>query len=140
MDAPPPHELLGRLRAQPRPARLLDALSGVSSAHLVGGAVRDTLLGGEALDLDVVVGGDAAGLEDLGVGRLRVLHDASFRDAPTRLLRLVRYAARLSFAIEPGTRELAEEAARHGALDTVSGARVGEELRLLLGEPRTLEA
>ncbi len=53
-------ELLARLRAQPRAARLLDALAGVEGAHLVGGAVRDVLLGGEAVDLDVVVEGDAA--------------------------------------------------------------------------------
>src|ERR1700754_5123972 len=39
----------------------------------------------------------AGAREDLGARRLRVLHDASFRDAPTRLLRLARYAARLGF-------------------------------------------
>src|SRR5215211_3464955 len=33
--------------------------------------------------------------KDLEHGRLRVFHDASFTDDPTRLLRLVRYAARL---------------------------------------------
>jgi len=53
-------KLLARLRAQPRAARLLDALAGVEGAHLVGGAVRAVLLGGEAVDLDVVVEGDAA--------------------------------------------------------------------------------
>ena len=37
-------------------------------------------------------------LDDLDTGTLRVLHDASFRDDPTRLLRLARYAGRLSFA------------------------------------------
>src|SRR4051812_3275285 len=31
--------------------------------------------------------------EDLDARRLRVLHDASFRDDPTRLLRMARYAA-----------------------------------------------
>src|SRR6185369_11556268 len=35
--------------------------------------------------------------EDLDARRLRVLHDASFRDDPTRLWRLARYAARLGF-------------------------------------------
>ena len=33
--------------------------------------------------------------------RLRVLHDASFIDDPTRLLRLARYRARLGFELEP---------------------------------------
>jgi tRNA nucleotidyltransferase (CCA-adding enzyme) len=72
--------------------------------------------------------------EDLAAGRLRVLHDGSFDDDPTRLLRLARYRARLGFQIEPHTAELAREALRRGALATVSHARVGAELRLALGE------
>lgn len=71
---------------------------------------------------------------DLGAGCLRVLHDASFTDDPTRLLRLARYAARLEFRAEDGTQELARRAVRDGALETVSQARIGGELRLLAGE------
>jgi tRNA nucleotidyltransferase (CCA-adding enzyme) len=78
--------------------------------------------------------------EDLDARRLRVLHDASFRDDPTRLLRLVRYASRLLFAIEPHTRALAEEAVAGGALATVSAPRVGAELRLLAAESDPLAA
>jgi len=74
-------------------------------------------------------------LEDLAAGRLRVLHERSFADDPTRLLRMARYAARLHFAIESGTRELAERALRESALDTVSGERVGGELWLAVREP-----
>ena len=74
--------------------------------------------------------------EDLEAGVLRVLHDASFRDDPTRLLRLARYAARLGFAVEPHTAALAEAAITDGALDTVSGERLGAELRLLAREPQ----
>lgn len=79
-------------------------------------------------------------LEDLRAGRLRVLHDASFREDPTRLLRLARYAARLAFAIEPHTAELASQAVSAGALETVSGARLGAELRLALGESDAIGA
>jgi tRNA nucleotidyltransferase (CCA-adding enzyme) len=77
------------------------------------------------------------GLDDLAARRLRVLHDASFLDDPTRLLRLARYAGRLGFAIEPYTAARAEVAAASGALGTVSGPRVGAELRLLAeqGDP-----
>jgi tRNA nucleotidyltransferase (CCA-adding enzyme) len=74
-------------------------------------------------------------LDDVGTGTLRVLHDASFRDDPTRLLRLARYAARLDFAADERTAALAREAIGDGALDTVSGARRGAELRLLAAEP-----
>lgn len=73
-------------------------------------------------------------LEDLAARRLRVLHERSFIDDPTRLLRLARYSARLGFAPELRTGELAAEALAADALATVSGARVGAELRLALRE------
>jgi tRNA nucleotidyltransferase (CCA-adding enzyme) len=79
-------------------------------------------------------------LEDLGAGMLRVLHDASFRDDPTRILRLARYAARLGFEIEPETLRLAREAITAGALGTVSGARIGAELWLACTEPDAIGA
>jgi tRNA nucleotidyltransferase (CCA-adding enzyme) len=71
---------------------------------------------------------------DLEAGTLRILHERSFLDDPTRLLRLARYAARLGFAVEPATDELATEAVRAGALGSVSGERIGNELRLLARE------
>jgi tRNA nucleotidyltransferase (CCA-adding enzyme) len=74
-------------------------------------------------------------LEDLAEGRLRVLHERSFIEDPTRLLRLGRYQARLGFALEDATARLAAEALARGALASVSGARVGAELRLALAEP-----
>ncbi|MGI9098304.1 MAG: hypothetical protein ACR2H2_07385 [Solirubrobacteraceae bacterium] len=73
--------------------------------------------------------------EDLEAGCLRVLHDASFLDDPTRLWRIARYVARLGFELEQGTARLAAQAIAAGALETVSGARIGNELRLALGEP-----
>ncbi len=79
-------------------------------------------------------------LEDLEHGRLRVLHDGSFRDDPTRLLRLARYAARLGYDIEPHTSRLAREAIDGGALATVSGGRLATELCLASGEERPLAA
>lgn len=72
--------------------------------------------------------------QDLEAGHLRVLHPRSFIDDPTRLLRLARYRGRLGFDLQPGTRELAETAIAGGALSTVSGARIGNELRLLCAE------
>lgn len=74
------------------------------------------------------------GLADLGEGLIRVLHEASFRDDPTRLLRAVRYGARLDFALEFETERLALDAVADGAMLTVSGARVRDELLLMLAE------
>jgi tRNA nucleotidyltransferase (CCA-adding enzyme) len=73
-------------------------------------------------------------LEDLRAGRLRVLHERSFEDDPTRLLRLARYASRLGFEIEAGTLALARAAIATGALRTVSGGRVASELWLFTEE------
>lgn len=74
------------------------------------------------------------GLADLDAGLIRVLHDRSFIDDPTRLLRAVRYATRLDFALEPETERLAREAVAADALATVSGARIGADLMVLLRE------
>ena len=90
-------------------------------------AIAVTLPDGELLAAD-------GALEDLAARRLRVLHECSFVDDPTRVLRLARYAERLGFAIEPLTERLAHEA----SLQTVSGGRIGAELRLILAEPDPL--
>ena len=214
---------LGRVNALPAAGPLISRLPDAPAAYLVGGAVRDVLLGGAPVDLDIVVEGDTEGLanaldgdvrvhdrfgtatvvldgfsydiararretyahpgalpdvepaplsedlrrrdftvnaiaialtgdrageltaapnalEDLEARRLRVLHDASFIDDPTRLFRLVRYSSRLGFEIEPHTRALAEVPIAAGALGTVSGPRIGAELRLLAGEPDPVAA
>ncbi|HEX3519726.1 MAG TPA: hypothetical protein VHT29_11915 [Solirubrobacteraceae bacterium] len=80
----------------------------------------------------------AGALADLEARRLRVLHERSFLDDPTRLLRLARYSARLGFAVEEHTAELAAAAVAQGALAAVSRARIGAELRLALGEADAL--
>ncbi len=205
------------------PARLpqaIDALPGIDAvrrlaervpAYLVGGAVRDLLLGAEGADLDVAIEGDAkaladlpgyrperdeyfmtgrlqagdheidiaqtraetyprpgalpevrpasieedlarrdftvnamafplsrdarlldphGGVEDLRAGRLRVLHDGSFVDDPTRALRAARYAARFGFDLDPETARLLADA----DLSTVSEDRVQNELRKIAAE------
>ena len=74
------------------------------------------------------------GWEDLRRGVVRVLHHRSFIDDATRILRAVRYAARLRFRLEPKTRALLRRDVSY--LDTISGARVRQELLRLLAEER----
>jgi tRNA nucleotidyltransferase (CCA-adding enzyme) len=69
------------------------------------------------------------GQGDLAKRRLRVLHDASFFDDPTRLLRAARYAARLNLELDAHTDTLAHAAA--GQLHTVSGERIKYDLQLI---------
>jgi tRNA nucleotidyltransferase (CCA-adding enzyme) len=71
------------------------------------------------------------GLDDLRTGLLRVLHDASFVDDPTRALRAARYAARFGFRLEPDTARLL----RAADLETVSEDRIEAELLRLAAEP-----
>jgi tRNA nucleotidyltransferase (CCA-adding enzyme) len=189
------------------------AAAGQAPVYLVGGAVRDLLLGRERADVDLVVVGDAAALAarlgvdpveherfatakvgldghevdiataraesyprpgalpevapapdvetdlarrdftinamalplrgetalidpyggraDLEAGRLRVLHERSFEDDPTRALRAARYAARFGFEPEPRTAALI----RAADLGTVSADRRRAELLRLAAEP-----
>jgi tRNA nucleotidyltransferase (CCA-adding enzyme) len=74
------------------------------------------------------------GVADMEAGLVRVLHERSFLDDPTRLLRALRYATRLGFALDPETERLAREAVAADALSTVSGARIRDELIDLLRE------
>ncbi len=192
----------------------IEALRGIAEivpAYLVGGAVRDLLLGIEGVDLDLAIDGDPdalagapgfelereglfltgrlelgelkidvartraesyphpgalpevrpapiaedlarrdftvnamafplagdgelldphGGLDDLRAGVLRVLHDRSFIDDPTRALRAARYAARFGFDLEPGSARLLAAA----DLSTVSDDRVQGELGRLAAE------
>ncbi|HEV7918571.1 MAG TPA: hypothetical protein VGO97_03250 [Solirubrobacterales bacterium] len=71
---------------------------------------------------------------DLAARMLRVTHEDSFIDDPTRLLRLLRYGARLGFTAEPHTEDLARAAVEGGAPSTVSGPRIADELMDLLAE------
>ncbi len=203
-------EVVEALRESPCGRRLLDVAAANDGVWLVGGAVRDIMLGRAPGELDVAVegdveavaralGGDAVtherfatatvvsascrydlartrtetyaepgalpdvapaslhedlarrdvsvnaiavrlpdgrveaapgALEDLRAGVLRVLHDGSFDDDPTRLWRVARYSARLGFVVDEHTAALAR-AARPGA---VSGERLGYEVRLSLAE------
>jgi len=92
---------------------------------------RDVTVNAMALGFDGELVAVEGALDDLAAGLVRVLHEASFVDDPTRLWRVARYSARLGFTVEPRTRELAAAADP----STVSGDRLGAELRLALREP-----
>jgi len=70
------------------------------------------------------------GRADLEAGLLRVLHERSFEDDPTRAIRAARYAARFGFALEAGTEALVRCAKR----TTVSNDRWQAELMRLAAE------
>jgi tRNA nucleotidyltransferase (CCA-adding enzyme) len=140
------------------PAGRIDIATRRAETYPAPGALPQVRAGGPDEDLQrrdftvnaiaVALAGPRAGamrlpahaLEDLRERRLRILHERSFIDDPTRLLRLARYRARLGFAVEPHTAARGAQALREGALQTVSGARIGAELRLALAEPDPVRA
>ena len=82
-------------------------------------------------------GGEA----DLRAATIRVLHERSFVDDPTRIFRAVRYESRLGFRMDARTERLARDAIDAGLVARLSGPRVREELVALLGEeeaPRSI--
>lgn len=72
------------------------------------------------------------GRRDLQLCLVRVLPGDSFKEDATRMLRALRYEARLGFRLESETEGLMRRDA--GMLDTISGDRLRHELMLILGE------
>ena len=70
------------------------------------------------------------GRGDLQRGLIRTLHDHSFADDPTRLIRACWYGARLEARFAPGMR--AQALRSLGELGSISGDRFGEAWRRLL--------
>ena len=75
------------------------------------------------------------GLDDVRNKKIRVLHDKSFIDDPTRILRAVRFEQRFDFAIERNTLTLFKSALKAGVVDGVKPARYFEEFKKILSEP-----
>jgi tRNA nucleotidyltransferase (CCA-adding enzyme) len=76
------------------------------------------------------------GRKDLQARRIRVLHNLSFIDDPTRIFRAVRYEARYGFALDEHTTRLARGCIEMGLVGDVSSARLRDELVAVLEEPR----
>ena len=74
------------------------------------------------------------GSTDLERGVIRVLHDRSFEDDATRILRAVRYACRLDLRLEARTETLLEQGLAY--LSTISPDRVRHEIERIFREPR----
>jgi tRNA nucleotidyltransferase (CCA-adding enzyme) len=130
-----------RAETYPRPGALPEVRPGTVDEDL---ARRDFTIHAMSLPLEPEARGELVSaehaLEDLAAGRMRVLHEKSFVEDPTRLLRLARYQARLGFEVEQHTMRLAEAAIAADVLRTVSGARIAAELWLAIEESHDAEA
>lgn len=72
------------------------------------------------------------GMGDIDKKLIRVLHDNSFLDDPTRVYRAVRFEASLDFNIETHTEALIIEAVNRNIFKTIEPYRVKKELDLIL--------
>jgi tRNA nucleotidyltransferase (CCA-adding enzyme) len=79
------------------------------------------------------------GLQDLSDRVIRILHQFSFIEDPTRIMRAARFASRLGFTIDPKTEEQAKRAISIGKFDNLGGVRIRDELKLILQSPERLK-
>jgi tRNA nucleotidyltransferase (CCA-adding enzyme) len=71
------------------------------------------------------------GLADLEKQEIRVLSIHAFTNQPIRLMRTLRYAARMNFKMEPRTQEWFDLAMERGLVDRIESGDVGHELRAM---------
>ncbi len=76
------------------------------------------------------------GIDDIRAGLVRVLHEESFVDDPTRVFRAVRFAGRYGLRLATRTEQLALTAVASGAVDGISADRRRDEIVALLSEHR----
>ncbi|MGE0492409.1 MAG: CBS domain-containing protein [Vulcanimicrobiota bacterium] len=103
---------------------------------------RDFTINSLALSLDAEAFGELidyfGGRRDLDAGMLRILHNLSFIDDPTRAFRAVRFETRLGFRLEPHSGHLLRTAVKERIFDHLGPGRLIDELRLCLEEPEPM--
>ena len=121
-----------------RPGALPQIAHGTMSEDL---ARRDFSINAMAYPLHLGPGANLldphGGRDDLQRGFVRSLHDGSFVDDATRIMRAVRYEQRLGFALEEQTESLLQRDLP--MLNTISGDRLRREMLLWMKEERCLE-
>ena len=80
------------------------------------------------------------GLRDLENGVVRVLHNLSFIDDPTRIFRAIRYENRYGLAMDAHTLSLAKACVEMNLVGELSSARLRDELQALLSEARVSDS
>ncbi len=80
------------------------------------------------------------GVKDIKERVIRVLHNLSFVEDPTRVFRAIRFEQRFGFQIAKHTQNLMRNAVKVGFLERLSGGRVLSEIILILQEGDPLPA
>lgn len=105
---------------------------------------RDFTINAMAVSLNKTNFGDLldyfGGEEDISERKVRVLHELSFIDDPTRIFRAVRFEQRYGFQMSTETEELVKSAVRMELIGRLTGVRIRDELIALLNEPAPWQA
>lgn len=80
------------------------------------------------------------GQRDLKEKNIRVLHNLSFVEDPTRILRAIRFEQRFGFRISNQTAMLIRNAVRMGLIQKLGGRRFFHEIQLILNEENPIPA
>ncbi len=80
------------------------------------------------------------GRRDIEHGIIRILHDKSFEDDPTRIFRAIRFASRFEFTIENHTLSLIRDALADGMLQRITNQRIRDEIWLILKDSNPISA
>jgi len=107
-----------------KPATLADDLTRRDFAANAMAMALDPKGFGELID-------PLSGREDVERRQLRVLHDRSFEDDPTRMLRAARFMLRLDFVLETRTEQLLARGVDQRWAASISGARLRNELQCI---------
>ncbi|MCX7662005.1 MAG: hypothetical protein N2Z79_04930, partial [Candidatus Omnitrophica bacterium] len=79
------------------------------------------------------------GYQDILNKKVRILHNRSFIDDPTRILRAIRFEQRFGFLIERHTLKLLKEAVSLKMLEKLSAHRLRDELTLVFKEENVIK-
>jgi tRNA nucleotidyltransferase (CCA-adding enzyme) len=124
-----------RRESYSQPGALPDVQAGTLRLDLYR---RDFTINSLAVSLNPATFGELMdfyrGYQDIKDGYIRVLHNLSFVEDPTRAFRAVRFEARLGFKISKMAANLLEGAVRNNFLTSIDRHRLLNELKLILSE------
>ncbi|MEI8390056.1 MAG: hypothetical protein WCG23_09250 [bacterium] len=94
---------------------------------------RDFSINSMALSLNKEDFGDLTdylgGYEDIKQKKIRILHEKSFVDDPTRIIRALKFRVRFNYELDETTKQLQENCLASGLFDNACGERIKLELK-----------
>ena len=79
------------------------------------------------------------GIKDIKDKKIRIIHNLSFVEDPTRIFRALRFVCRFDFGLGKQTESLIKNAKSLKLLNTVSGTRLFHELKAIFEEDKVVE-